>query len=101
MKNKKTLKVLIPIVIVIIVAGMWFVKNRLEKVENASSTDNQNEQTNEISEELKGADFTLKVSEEIDFGELSEYGLPVIADYGSDDRKILKEIDFVYPLFFV
>ncbi len=85
MKNKKILKVLIPIVIAIIIVGMWFVKNRPEKTENAGNANNLNEQTDEIPEELQDADFTLKVSEEINFEELSEYGLPVIADYGSDD----------------
>ncbi len=83
-KNKKIVKVLIPVVIVIVIIGMWFVKNRTEKEENENNQ-SQIEHINDIPEELQAADFTLKVSKEIDFKALSEYGLPVIADYGSDD----------------
>lgn len=82
MDNKKLLKILIPILIVIIIVGMWLVKNRPQKEENVS---NQDEQVNELPDELQDADFSLNVSEAIDFVKLSEYGLPIIADYGSDD----------------
>lgn len=81
MNNKKLLKILIPILIVITIGGMWFVKNRPQKEENVS---NQNEQVNKIPQELQNVDFSLSVAEAIDFETLSEYGLPIIADYGSD-----------------
>lgn len=84
MKDKKlTVKILVPVVIVVVIVGMWLIKNTPEKEETADSQ-SQVEQEN-IAEEIQGADFTLKVSKQIDFEELAKYGLPVIADYGSDD----------------
>ena len=61
---------------------MRLVKNRPQKEENVS---NQDEQVNELPDELQDADFSLNASGAIDFAKLSEYGLPIIADYGSDD----------------
>lgn len=84
MKDKKqTVKILVPVVIVVVIVGMWLIKNKPEKEETTDSQ-SQVEQEN-IAEEIQGADFTLKVAEQIDFEELAEYGLPIIADYGSDD----------------
>lgn len=75
MKNKKlTAKLLVPVLIVVAIIGIWFMKSR-------QSPDNKES----LAEEIQGADFTLKVSGQIDFKALAEYGLPVIADYGSDD----------------
>lgn len=84
MKDKKLiLKILVPVVIVMVIVGIWFIKNTPEKEE---IVDNQSQAGKENTvEEIQGADFTLKVSEQIDFEALAEYGLPVIADYGSDD----------------
>lgn len=83
MKDKKLIgKILVPVVIIMVIVGMWFIKNTPEKEEiadNQSQVDQEN-----IAEEMQGADFTLKVTEQIDFEALAEYGLPVIADYGSD-----------------
>lgn len=75
MKYKNlTAKLLVPVLIVIAIIGIWFVKSR-------QSQDNQES----VAEKTEGADFTLKVSGQIDFEALAEYGFPVIADYGSDD----------------
>ena len=84
MKDKKlTVKIIVPVVIAAVIVGMWFIKNTMEKEE---LKDNQTQIGQEnIAEEIQVADFTLKVSEQIDFEALAEYGLPVIADYGSDD----------------
>lgn len=63
MKDKKqTVKILVPIVIVVVIVGMWLIKNTPEKEETADSQ-SQVEQEN-IAEEIQGADFTLKVSKE-------------------------------------
>lgn len=84
MKDKKLIvKILVPVVIVAVIVGMWLIKKTLEEKQTA---DNQSQAAQEdIAEEIQGADFTLKVSAQIDFEALAEYGLPVIADYGSDD----------------
>lgn len=82
MKNKKLItKIAVPVVMITVIMGIWFIKNVTEKEENKQNPDNQEN----LTEEVQGADFTLKVSEQIDFQALVEYGLPVIADYGSDD----------------
>ena len=82
MKNKKVLRILIPIIIAGIILGMWFFKN--------SSGDNQN--SNESNGNMDGADFSLYVTEAVDFKSLSEYELPVIVDYGSDSCIPCKEM---------
>lgn len=84
MKDKKLIvKILVPIVIVAIIVGMWLIKKTPEKEEIADNQSPASQENN--AEEIQGADFTLKVSGQIDFEALAEYGLPVIADYGSDD----------------
>lgn len=70
MEKKKTLwvKILIPVLIIAVIGGIWVVKTTSKQP------------TENISNEL----FKLSETTEIDFKALSEYGLPVIADYGAD-----------------
>lgn len=63
-------KITVPLLIVAVVVALWFVKNGTTEPEPTIK--------------LEGADFNLDVTTEIDFAALAEYGLPVIADYGSD-----------------
>ena len=79
MENKTPLwvKILIPILIIAVIGGIWIFKTVSEQ-----PPDTQN--TNSTENNLDGADFSLNVNKQIDFSELAEYGLPVIADYGSD-----------------
>lgn len=79
MAKKNLLKIIVPLAIIVLVAAMWFIKNSGDTVE---ATPPQAEVT--LPDELKDADFTLTATSEIDFSALAEYGLPVIADYGSD-----------------
>lgn len=60
-----------PVAIVIIIGIIWIVKGK-------SKPETQNPVL------IDGADFSLNVASAIDFNKLSEYGLPIIADYGSD-----------------
>ncbi len=82
-KNKLMAKILVPIVIIVVIVGMWFIKNASDNEKMADSRSQGRQEA--VDEELQGADFTLKVSGPIDFEALAGYGLPVIADYGSDD----------------
>ena len=80
MKDKLWLKILIPILIVIIVAGIFIVKNG-QKPEDTSAIPQDD---SSLSDELKDADFNLRSTTAINFEELSKYGLPIIVDYGAD-----------------
>lgn len=80
MKNKLWLRIIVPVFIVIIIAGIFIVKTNKKSEE--TSPDSQ--AVVSLSDDLKGADFSLRSEKEINFDELSSYGLPVIADYGAD-----------------
>lgn len=79
MENKKSLivKILVPVLIVAIIGVMWFFKNPPSDPELIIVTD-------PTAEQLEGADFSLNATELIDYEALSEYGLPIIVDYGAD-----------------
>lgn len=85
---KKHLKYLIIPVIVLAIVGVWFLKNgKLDdnKEDNGTSTENQ---VVSMVDDKEGssmdADFSLTVTSEVDYATLSEYGFPIIVDYGSD-----------------
>ena len=70
MDKKKLTKIIIPIFIVIVIAGIWIFKNT-----NSGSDDLILPNNNE--------DFVLE-AESIDLDVLTAYGLPIIIDFGSD-----------------
>ena len=77
MEKKLWIKILVPVLIAAAIAVMWFVKN--------GSDDTQSPITTEpTADQLAGADFSLNATELIDYEALSEYGLPIIVDYGAD-----------------
>ena len=90
-KKKLILKIIVPLMIVAVVVGMWVIKNSSEK-EDIVDNQKRDEQMQDIPEELQSADFSLNATEQIDFASLSEYGLPIIADYGSDSCIPCKEM---------
>ncbi len=79
MKNKKTIKIILPILIVAVLVGMYFIKNR-----NSSTTisNNKVEGTNTGGEVSKESE--LLETEVPNFEEYAKEKLPVIVDYGSD-----------------
>ena len=117
MDKKKLVKIGVPILIVLLVAGVWFIKN--QKPVEPAITDVQNEAAASIpvatgnlndqqavrrvtgdaqSAETTGApvavndpNFTLH-TEKIDLKVLSEYKLPMILDFGSDNCIPCKEM---------
>ena len=78
-KSKKglALKIMIPVLLVCIIAGIWIVKNSKKDVASVD-TDNP--------------DFALHVTETIDLGKLKSYGLPIIIDFGADSCIPCKEM---------
>ncbi len=83
MDKKKSLwvKILVPVLIVAVIGGIWFFKSISEKnIQEPSFSQG----SSDLPDNLKDADFSLNVTKEIDFKALSEYGLPIIADYGAD-----------------
>lgn len=81
MKTKLWVKILIPVLIVAAIGGMWIIKTVASK-DNEPPAALQN--SDELAENLKDADFSLRMTEAVDFEALSAYGLPIIVDYGAD-----------------
>lgn len=77
MKNRLWIKILVPVLIVAVIGVLWFVKKDSNDAELPILTVPTGDQ-------LTGADFSLNTTELIDFEALSEYGLPIIVDYGAD-----------------
>jgi len=71
--KSKWLKILIPIVIVCVIGGLWFLKNAPNsELEQGVSVSNNN------------PDFVLEVTDQLDLDQLKSYGLPIIIDFGAD-----------------
>ena len=83
-KSKKNLalKIILPVILVVIIAGIWFFKAKdnnteVAQVSSAVSPDN--------------VDFLL-AAKEIDLAKLKSYGLPIIIDFGADECIPCKEM---------
>ena len=112
-KRNLALKIIIPIVVVAIIAGIWFFKANEEKQEVAdintvvTATDvsqetadpsssvttikESEETTTAETQENVNSDFLLATSE-IDLKKLKSYGLPIIIDFGADECIPCKEM---------
>lgn len=80
--NKETVRtkrarIVIPILIVIVIIGIWIFKNTARQVP-AGDADNP--------------DFALHVTEQIDLDRLKSYGLPILIDFGSDSCAPCREM---------
>lgn len=88
-KQKKLIKIILPIIILAMVAGIWLVKNNPKQVtEMPADTDN--------------ADFLLAATE-LDLEQLGSHGIPIMIDFGADScipckemAPILKELNETY-----
>jgi len=78
MGKKKLIKIIIPIFIVIVIAGIWIFKDI-----NSGSGDSVSP--------INNKDFVLE-TEAVDLDVLTAYGLPIIIDFGSDSCIPCKEM---------
>lgn len=76
-KPNNLVKILIPIVIMAVVAGIWFVKSNKTQADAPTVTDN--------------ADFALSATE-LDMEQLKSYGIPIMIDFGADSCVPCKEM---------
>jgi len=92
MKNKKIITVLLLVIIGVVIIGIYFTKNPVSgeknqpevQLQQTKPDESQQADTEKADSEDTAADFSLDVSEMIDYEALAAYGLPIIVDYGSD-----------------
>lgn len=93
--KKKALQIIIPLLILAVIGGMWFFKNQgttpAEPGSSSNPSTTQNDPSN-LPEHLQDADFSLAITEAVDFEALAEYGIPAIIDYGADSCVPCKEM---------
>lgn len=73
-------QIFIPVGIIAIIVVLGLMKNAHSQPDVPAIT----EPTGTVADHLAGADFSLNATSQIDFAELSKYGLPIIVDYGAD-----------------
>ncbi|MHB1314229.1 MAG: thioredoxin domain-containing protein [Christensenellales bacterium] len=91
-RKKLALKILLPVVIVLVIAGIWLIKanekNSDKEQPIASSTVSAE---NTEPKATANPDFVLAASK-IDLEQLKSYGLPIIIDFGADSCIPCKEM---------
>lgn len=78
--KKRHLQIVVPLLIVVMVAGLWFVKNHQATADPVFTAADKAA----LPEHLQSADFSLTAEGAIDYAALSAYGLPLLIDYGSE-----------------
>lgn len=87
-KKKRIIKIIVPLIILVAIAGLWFIKTSTDKVESQPNLISNAD----LPEHLKEADFSLEITAPVDFEVLANFGLPAIIDYGSDSCIPCKEM---------
>lgn len=77
MLKKRVLKIIIPILIIVGIGAIWFIKNA-----GPQSMSKDKEGTG--GKLVETADFSLHVTDELDIEKLKSYGLPIMIDFGAD-----------------
>lgn len=80
--RKKLLKIIVPILLVIIVAGLWFLKNS-QKPDLPVVDDSE---------------FGLNVTDELDLEQLTSHGLPIMIDFGAGYCPPCKVMSYYLPV---
>ncbi len=83
-----TLRIIIPVLIVVAISAIWYFKNAEKKpaVANDVVSSSITSSTN------TNPDFSLLVTEKLDLEKLKSYGLPIIIDFGADSCIPCKEM---------
>lgn len=93
--KKKKLQIVVPVMIWVVVAGMLFFKNYdVTSAQSGSSSNFSPVQSDlpNLPKRLQEVDFSLAVTEAIDFESLSKYGIPAIIDYGANSCATCKKM---------
>ncbi|GAB1475881.1 thioredoxin family protein [Bacillota bacterium] len=75
-KKRSILKIIVPLLILLIIAGIWFVKES----QRASDEEAEGDKGVVVTE---NEDFELYATEDFDLEKLKSYGLPIMIDFGS------------------
>ena len=78
--TKRHLQIVVPLLIVALVVGLWFVKNHQATADPVFTAADKAA----LPEHLQTADFSLTADGSIDYAALSAYGLPLLIDYSSE-----------------
>ena len=78
------IKIVVPALIIIGVAVIWFVKNNNEPAKANESTAEKNDIEADEIVTNDNADFELNITEAIDLEQLKSYGIPIVIDFGAD-----------------
>lgn len=84
------MKIIVPICIFLIVAGIWTIKNTDKNSESPATPIEKKDSENLVSPK-NDEDFVLETTA-IDLEALTAYGLPIIIDFGSDSCIPCKEM---------
>lgn len=87
-KTSKVIKIIIPILIVFVIAGIYFLKNQ----SNNAETENKGNITLEGTGKGLDAVATELEAQSIDLEQLKSYGLPIVIDFGADSCEPCKEM---------
>lgn len=89
MSKQRILKIVIPLLIIAVIAGIWVVKNNpaTAPLTPPAASDNKAD----VVQPNNDTDFVLEVSS-VDLDTLTAYGLPLIIDFGSDSCIPCKEM---------
>lgn len=79
--KSKLAKILIPVCVLLVIAGIWIIKNADNKAQEVPA---QSEQSGEMS-------FPLKLTA-VDLDAIKAYGVPTVIDFGSDSCIPCKEM---------
>lgn len=72
MSLKTIAKILVPVLLIAVIGGMWFIKNKPE--EPAMEFNTAEGGSIELSNNPEDADFSLNVTDAVDFESLADYG---------------------------
>lgn len=81
MNKKKLIKIIVPVLLVLVIAGIWIIKNT-DSGSKGSIPSEIKEGTSLVSPN-NDEDFVLETTS-VDLEILTAYGLPIIIDFGSD-----------------
>ena len=87
MMHSKYVKIILPVVIVAIVAGIWLFKNAGSSSPSSASSGSEStgSQASSTGSIAYNPDFDLEIKTSLDIDKLKSYGLPILIEFGSED----------------